>query len=163
MPAEEMTFPDESFDVVYALAVFQHLGRPEEVLRQMVRVLRPGGVLYLDFILYTSQTGAHDLSATGLGDGRLPLWAHLRPRHRHEVSESAYLNRLRLADWRLLFERVVPGAELNGRQADVERVRSQAEELQRAGELIEYDVEELCTTKVAVLWSKPLAVSRSGA
>jgi SAM-dependent methyltransferase len=161
MPAEEMTFPDESFDVVYALAVFQHLGRPEEVLRQMVRVLRPGGVLYLDFILYTSQTGAHDLSATGSGDDRPPPWAHLRPRYRHQVSESAYLNRLRLAEWRSLFERVVPGAELEGRQAGAERVRAEAEALQLAGELIGYDLEELCTTKVAVLWSKPQALSPS--
>jgi SAM-dependent methyltransferase len=154
-PAEEMTFPDESFDVVYALAVFQHLARPEEVLRQMVRVLRPGGALYLDFILYTSQTGSHDLRLLESSDGALPLWAHLRPEHRHEVVESAYLNRLRLTEWRALFERVIPGAQLQGRQAEAQRVRAEAEALRRAGELAEYDLEELCTTKVAVLWLKP--------
>lgn len=160
--AEEMTFADASFDVVYALAVFQHLARPEDVLRQMARVLRPGGVLYLDFILYTSQTGAHDLRLLEARDGTVPLWAHLRQHHRHEVAESAYLNRLRLPEWRELFDRVLPGAELRGRQADAERVRAEAAELREAGELTEYDLEELCTTKVAVLWSKPATDQRAG-
>jgi SAM-dependent methyltransferase len=160
--AEEMTFADASFDVVYALAVFQHLARPEDVLRQMVRVLRPGGVLYLDFILYTSKTGAHDLRLLEAGDGALPPWAHLRPEHRHEVAESAYLNRLRLPEWRELFERVIPGAELSGRQAEAARVRAEAEELRHAGELTEYDLEELCTTKVALLWSKPASSQSTG-
>lgn len=154
-PAEEMTFADASFDVVYALAVFQHLVRPEDVLTHMVRVLRPGGILYLDFILYTSQTGSHDLRLLESGDSALPLWAHLRPQHSHGVVESAYLNRLRLPEWRAVFDRVIPGAELQGRQADPERVRAEAEALRRAGELADYSLEELCTTKVAVLWSKP--------
>ena len=154
-PAEAMTFPEASFDVVYALAVFQHLAHPGDVLGQMVRVLRPGGVLYLDFILYTSQTGAHDLRLLEPGDGVLPRWAHLRPQYQDEVVQSAYLNRLRLPEWRALFESVIPGAELHGRQADAERVHAEAEELRRAGELAEYDLEELCTTKVAVVWSKP--------
>lgn len=160
--AEKMSFADASFDVVYALAVFQHLARPEETLRQMVRVLRPGGVLYFDFILYTSQTGSHDLRLLEAGDDALPPWAHLRPQHRERVLESAYLNRLRLPAWRALFDDVIPGAQVQGRQADAERVRTEAQELRRAGELTEYSVEELCTTKVAVLWSKPKAGQPDG-
>lgn len=159
MQAEAMSFVDSSFDVAYALAVFQHLARPEDVLKHMVRVLRPGGVIYLDFILYTSQTGAHDLRLLRSDDEPLPLWAHLRPQYRHHVSESAYVNRLRLPEWRRLFESVMPGAELTGRQADGERVRRQAATLHREGELLDYDLEELCTTKVSVLWRKNGAVS----
>jgi SAM-dependent methyltransferase len=158
LTAEEIDFADSSFDVVYALVVFQHLARPEEVLRQMVRVLRPGGLLYLDFILYTSQTGSHDLRPPELAPS-LPLWAHLRPEYRDLVSESAYLNRMRLGEWRELFDRVVPGAEMTGKQADPDRVRDEAERLQRQGELLDYDMEELCTTKVAVLWRKPETIS----
>ena len=59
MPAEDMTFTDASFDAVYALAVFQHLARPSDVLRQMVRVLRPE-CLHRLHPLHESD-GAHDL------------------------------------------------------------------------------------------------------
>jgi SAM-dependent methyltransferase len=158
LPAEEINFADASFDVVYALAVFQHLAHPEEVIRQMVRVLRPGGLLYLDFILYTSQTGSHDLRLLE-SPPSVPLWAHLRPQYRDLVSESAYLNRMRLGEWRELFDRIVPFAEITGKQADADRVRREAERLQREGELLDYDMDELCTTKVAVLWRKPETIS----
>jgi ubiquinone/menaquinone biosynthesis C-methylase UbiE len=36
---------DETFDVVYAHQVLQHLGRPVEALAEMRRVLKPGGLL----------------------------------------------------------------------------------------------------------------------
>jgi hypothetical protein len=121
----------------------------------MVRVVRPGGVLYLDFILYTSQTGSHDFRLLEGGRAAIPLWAHLRPRYRDLVSESAYLNRMRLAEWRTLFDRVIPGATLELQQADRERVRSEATDLQAEGELADYELEELCATKVCVVWRKP--------
>ena len=155
MPAEDMTFTDASFDAVYALAVFQHLARPSDVLRQMVRVLRPGGVLYTDFILYTSPTGAHDLRLADGGDSQLPQWAHLRPQYRHLVNESAYLNRLRLQEWRALFDELIPGAQIRRKQSNADLVLTQAENLRREGELLDYELEELCTTKVIVLWRKP--------
>jgi SAM-dependent methyltransferase len=155
MSAESLAFAADSFDVVYALAVFQHLARPEQVLEEMVRVLRPGGVLYLDFILYTSQTGSHDFRLLEGGQPSLPLWAHLRPQYRGLVSESAFLNGLRLPQWRALFDHVIPGASVQPRQVEGRQVRDEAERLQREGELLEYDLEELCTTKVVVVWRKP--------
>jgi SAM-dependent methyltransferase len=39
------TLPDASFELVTAWQVLEHLRRPREVLRQLVRVLAPGGVL----------------------------------------------------------------------------------------------------------------------
>ena len=37
--------PDDSFDVVHAHQVLQHLGDPVAALREMLRVCRPGGVV----------------------------------------------------------------------------------------------------------------------
>lgn len=41
----ELPFADASFDVVYAHQVLQHLREPAVALRQMLRVLRPGGIV----------------------------------------------------------------------------------------------------------------------
>lgn len=40
-----LPFPDASFDVAYAHQVLQHLREREVALREMLRVLRPGGLL----------------------------------------------------------------------------------------------------------------------
>jgi SAM-dependent methyltransferase len=45
--AYELPFPDGSFDAAFAHAVFMHLGDPVRALREIRRVLRPGGVVGL--------------------------------------------------------------------------------------------------------------------
>ncbi len=41
----QLPFGDASFDVVYAHQVMQHLGEPGAALLEMLRVLRPGGIV----------------------------------------------------------------------------------------------------------------------
>lgn len=45
---DSLGFPDESFDVVYAAQVFEHLLNPLQDLTALLRVLKPGGLLYID-------------------------------------------------------------------------------------------------------------------
>jgi len=46
--AENLPFPDETFDMVCAYSFLHHLLEPEMALREMHRVLKPGGSIYVD-------------------------------------------------------------------------------------------------------------------
>jgi ubiquinone/menaquinone biosynthesis C-methylase UbiE len=41
----QLPFPDAAFDVAYAHQVLQHLSDPRKALREMLRVVRPGGLI----------------------------------------------------------------------------------------------------------------------
>lgn len=155
MDAAEMSFTDAEFDFVYSFAVFQHLPRPDRVLDEMIRVLKVGGGLYFDFILYTGRTGSHDVRLLS-GDDSLPLWAHLRPGHDHLVRPSAYVNGIRLPEWRTLLEGRMDGYAMELVQPERARLEPEARSLQAGGELGGYDIDELVTSKVRVFWKKPL-------
>lgn len=45
--AEQLPFPDDSFDVVYSSHVLEHVVSEEKSLQEMKRVLKPGGVLII--------------------------------------------------------------------------------------------------------------------
>lgn len=47
MDGEHMTFPDNSFDVVYGHGVLQYAADPAQIVREINRVLRPGGTAIL--------------------------------------------------------------------------------------------------------------------
>ena len=46
--AHRLPFPDEAFNAVIALALLEHVDKPWEVVREMERVLKPGGVVYIE-------------------------------------------------------------------------------------------------------------------
>ena len=43
----ELDFPDNSFDYVYSVGVLHHTGDPETGLKEMCRVVKPGGVIVI--------------------------------------------------------------------------------------------------------------------
>lgn len=53
---EAAGLPENQFDVVYSNAVFEHLPSPATVLREARRVLRSGGVIFIDTVNYDSYT-----------------------------------------------------------------------------------------------------------
>lgn len=63
--ATKIPLPDDSFDVVTCQTVLMHLARPKDALREMVRILRPGGLLvcvepnnFWNYLTFTSLTAA---------------------------------------------------------------------------------------------------------
>ena len=66
-----LPFDDESFDLVLSHSVIEHVHSAESYLAECRRVLRPGGVLFLQTPPYRSFAGAH------LSRLRVPIPIHL--------------------------------------------------------------------------------------
>ena len=56
---EELPFPDASFDVIYSTNVLEHTADPEKVLREAIRVCRPGGLIQIVVPNYGSFYDGH--------------------------------------------------------------------------------------------------------
>lgn len=155
MDAAAMAFPDGSFDCVFSHSCFEHLSEPGDVVRQVARVLRPGGLAYVDVHLYTSDSGCHDVRIFGGRRESIPPWSHLRPRYRHLVQPNSYLNEIRLAPWRDLFSQHWPGVTFRLRPERDPAIQSALAPLQADGELKEYEDEELLSVYLLAEWVKP--------
>ncbi|MBX2944887.1 MAG: methyltransferase domain-containing protein [Cyclobacteriaceae bacterium] len=47
-PAEQLPFPDQSFDLVHSNHVFEHLADPMAAAKEAYRVLKPGGIVFIE-------------------------------------------------------------------------------------------------------------------
>jgi ubiquinone/menaquinone biosynthesis C-methylase UbiE len=68
---EALPFPDAAFDMVLSHAVIEHVADAPVYLRELARVLKPGGFVYLSTASYLSLAGAH------LPRLRIPVPLHL--------------------------------------------------------------------------------------
>jgi 2-polyprenyl-3-methyl-5-hydroxy-6-metoxy-1,4-benzoquinol methylase len=57
--AESLPFPDNSFDIVISMEVLEHVESPTAMLREICRIIRPGGWLYLTCPNYLSFREVH--------------------------------------------------------------------------------------------------------
>jgi ubiquinone/menaquinone biosynthesis C-methylase UbiE len=65
--AMDLPFPDESFDLVWALESLHHMPDRWQVIRQAARILRPGGMMAIgDFLLSTAHGNAADAASVDL-------------------------------------------------------------------------------------------------
>jgi ubiquinone/menaquinone biosynthesis C-methylase UbiE len=69
---EKLGFPSESFDAVTCFGLFPHLEHKEEALRQMNRVLKPGGKLIIAHALSSEEIKAHHRNASAVAHDALP-------------------------------------------------------------------------------------------
>jgi 2-polyprenyl-3-methyl-5-hydroxy-6-metoxy-1,4-benzoquinol methylase len=53
-PSLDGQFPDNHFDVVYAAQAFEHLLNPGETLDALLRLLKPGGIMFIDVPNYNT-------------------------------------------------------------------------------------------------------------
>lgn len=110
--ARDLLFRDGYFDWTLGFNLFEHVADPGVALREMIRVTRPGGHLYVTFDpIWSADTGSHFFHLVGAP------WAHLlmnseefeRRMRRAGASEEDVeahrhgVNRLRLAEHRQIF------------------------------------------------------------
>lgn len=68
--ADELPFPDNSFDTIIMNDAMEHVSDPEAVLKEMLRLVRPDGHIFINFPPYGHPFGAH------LSDAVNIPWAH---------------------------------------------------------------------------------------
>ncbi len=119
--AQELPFRDDWFDFSFSQNAFEHIPDPERALRELVRVTRPGGLIYLMFDpLWTADSGSHFLHFIG------EPWAHLIESD-SEIAERmtragastseiesyrTHMNRRSIAYYREMFTRVTEELEV---------------------------------------------------
>ena len=77
MNADHLEFAENTFDCIITIATFEHFLNPDDVLREMYRVLRPEGVALVTFEPIWSSSYGHHLHHFGAINKLVPDWSHL--------------------------------------------------------------------------------------
>jgi SAM-dependent methyltransferase len=75
--AEALMLEPESVDIVMSLSTFEHFADGEAVLREIHRVLRPAGRLFVNFQPVWTSSEGHHLHHVESVTRLIPPWAHL--------------------------------------------------------------------------------------
>lgn len=59
---EQLPFADDSLDVVLSSNVLEHVPVPENLADELLRVCRPGGIVFLSYTLWFGPWGGHETS-----------------------------------------------------------------------------------------------------
>jgi len=97
-------FADAAFDVCVSSAAFEHMEDVPATVREIARILRPGGFADVHIHLFASLTGGHDpvLYDRAVPPSHFRLWGHL---YDPEWTPPVPLNRWRESQFRAAFER----------------------------------------------------------
>ena len=109
MDACDLKFDDKSFDALFSYDTFEHVADPELMLSECVRVVKKGGVIYLNFgPLYMSPYGEHAYRSIPLPychhlftHSDLNAFAAARQR---EIIDQAHVNRWSVRQYRELWK-----------------------------------------------------------
>lgn len=90
MNAEDLLFPDETFDIAVSVATFEHISNVRQAVSELSRVMKKGRVAYILIHLFTSLSGGHHFDYAN--PSKVPPWDHLR---QNQYPCPVYLNKLR--------------------------------------------------------------------
>ena len=93
-PGEALPFPDASFDLVWSWTVLEHVQDVRATLSEMVRVLRPGGEMYVGTVDYRQFWEPHYKTHAPcfLGKGATRLWLRLSGRDTRFVDSLQFIS-----------------------------------------------------------------------
>jgi SAM-dependent methyltransferase len=154
MDATAMDFADSTFDFIDSNAVFEHMNDVPAAVREMNRVLKPGGLAVVTPHLFPSLSGGHNLEwrrPDAQAAKNVEPWDHLR-KNRHRV--AAYMNGLKLSEYREHFHAAM---DVIDEQLVVEGERHLTPELEAELGAKGYTREDLLTRTVTFLARKKAA------
>jgi SAM-dependent methyltransferase len=95
-----LPFPRDSFDLVTSIAAFEHFFHVDQVLSELQRVVRPGGVIWSGIHPYTTLSGGHNVKRAEIPLVSIPkgidVWDHLRKK---TIPEYKPLNKIRIQQY----------------------------------------------------------------
>jgi len=104
MDASQTAFADAEYDLVVSNAVFEHIRNVDEVLVEMKRIMKTGGIAYVAIHLFPSLSGGHNIIWSNPDTQEVitgvPPWDHLR---KQQYPIDPGLNRWREEDYRKSF------------------------------------------------------------
>jgi SAM-dependent methyltransferase len=73
--ALQTPFAGHVFDIVICASLIEHVSSPNELLNEIIRIVKPGGIIYISFPPFYSINGGHQFAPFHLFGERFALWA----------------------------------------------------------------------------------------